>query len=475
MAAGMTAKQLLEFLIEKAEHHSDDIVAVDNQQKTVTFGQMLRKYNIDVRKLTVDTLNVQADASLFERFDIFKDRYNLLGNKELRNLVLRPDNYMGGRYFAELIKTTFKQFEEDEYTFAENRISVYGKHLNEWSKLAEWFHTHGMASKHNKWLVQIPRAYNVVRKSGKVASFGELLKNLFQPLWEVSINPNSNPILDHFLTRHMSGFDCVDNESNIDLPFHSDVKPDDWTGPENPPYAYWMYYLGANINTLNLFRLHHGRSFFHFRPHCGESGSVNHMLAGMMVSHGIAHGINMRHNPAIEYLYYLTQVGVAVSPLSNTYLFLEYMNNPFPQFFSRGLNVSLSTDDPLQFHHTQEPLIEEYSIASKQWKFTAIDMCEIARNSVLQSGYGHLIKEKWLGRLYFLSSSLGNNTKLSHVPDIRVAYRFEVYHDECNYLESVVGKKGWLRRAMLTKEEEDSVVEKLVHQVGASPQKRGAG
>lgn len=56
---------------------------------------------------------------------------------------------------------------------------------------------------------------------------------------------------------------------------------------------------------------------------------------------------------------------MAMSPLSNNALFLHYDRNPFPQFFARGLNVSLSTDDPLQFHFTREPLIEEYSIAAQ--------------------------------------------------------------------------------------------------------------
>ncbi len=45
--------------------------------------------------------------------------------------------------------------------------------------------------------------------------------------------------------------------------------------------------------------------------------------------------------------YYLAQVGIAVSPLSNNSLFLDYKRNPFPLMFKRGLNVSLSTDDPL--------------------------------------------------------------------------------------------------------------------------------
>jgi len=53
-----------------------------------------------------------------------------------------------------------------------------------------------------------------------------------------------------------------------------------------------------------------------------------------------------------------------MSPLSNNSLFLDYHRNPLPVFFLRGLNVSLSTDDPLQIHLTKEPLVEEYSIAA---------------------------------------------------------------------------------------------------------------
>lgn len=79
-----------------------------------------------------------------------------------------------------------------------------------------------------------------------------------------------------------------------------------------------------------------------------------------------------------------------MSPLSNNALFLTYERNPFPNFFRTGLNVSLSTDDPLQFHFTkvnqapscslaceadasllvQEPLLEEYSVAAQIYKLS---------------------------------------------------------------------------------------------------------
>lgn len=57
--------------------------------------------------------------------------------------------------------------------------------------------------------------------------------------------------------------------------------------------------------------------------------------------------------PVLQYLYYLAQIGIAMSPLSNNSLFLSYHRNPLPDFLSRGLVVSLSTDDPLQFHFTK--------------------------------------------------------------------------------------------------------------------------
>ncbi len=58
-------------------------------------------------------------------------------------------------------------------------------------------------------------------------------------------------------------------------------------------------------------------------------------------------------SPVLQYLYYLTQVPIAMSPLSNNSLFLEYNKNPLPEFHKKGLMVSLSTDDPMQFHYTK--------------------------------------------------------------------------------------------------------------------------
>lgn len=40
----------------------------------------------------------------------------------------------------------------------------------------------------------------------------------------------------------------------------------------------------------------------------------------------------------------------------------------------------------------QEALMEEYAIAAQLWKLSTCDLCEIARNSVVQSGLSHQVK-----------------------------------------------------------------------------------
>ena len=168
----------------------------------------------------------------------------------------------------------------------------------------------------------------------------------------------------------------------------------------------------------------------------GEAGDTDHLVSAFMLCENIAHGINLRKSPCMQYLYYMKQVrpvwilqcadrngthrtvaeqsgshvaahaicrcadscsspctslltaneyilfalstwqsvsagscsiqvGLCMSPLSNNSLFLDYHRNPFPTFFARGMNVSLSTDDPLMIHLTKEPLVEEYSVAAQ--------------------------------------------------------------------------------------------------------------
>jgi len=182
-----------------------------------------------------------------------------------------------------------------------------------------------------------------------------------------------------------------------------------------------------------------GMNLFTLRPHCGEAGNAQHLVSAFLTSEGINHGLLLRKIPVLQYLYYLTNIGIAMSPLSNNSLFLSYNRNPFPDYFARGLNVTLSTDDPLQFHFTKEALMEEYSIAAQVWRLSSADMCELARNSVYNSGFEARLKQYWLGPNYTELGVKGNDIRRTNVPDIRIAYRHETLLHELDLLSEPCG------------------------------------
>ena len=47
--------------------------------------------------------------------------------------------------------------------------------------------------------VQIPRLYDIYKAQGLIDNFEQLLDNIFTPLFEVTVDPNSHPQLHLFL------------------------------------------------------------------------------------------------------------------------------------------------------------------------------------------------------------------------------------------------------------------------------------
>lgn len=436
-ASAMNQKHLLRFIKKTLKHNADEVVTVTKGEK-MTLRQVFESMNLTAYDLTVDMLDVHADRNTFHRFDKFNAKYNPIGESRLREVFLKTDNYLNGKYFAGIIKEVASDLEESKYQNAELRLSIYGKSYDEWDKLAKWAITYGVYSDNIRWLIQIPRLFDIFKSNKLMNNFQEMLSNIFLPLFEVTNNPNSHPELHKFL-QYVIGFDSVDDESRPENPlFDKDVPPpDQWCITENPPYAYYLYYTYVNCVVLNQFRLEQGLNTFVLRPHCGEAGPVQHLVCGFMLCENISHGLLLRKVPVLQYLYYLAQIGIAMSPLSNNSLFLNYHRNPLPEYLARGLCVSLSTDDPLQFHFTKEPLMEEYSIAAQVWKLSACDMSELARNSVLMSGFQHKVKQYWLGPNYTKEGVAGNDITRTNVPNIRVAYRFETLIDELSNIFKV--------------------------------------
>ncbi|CAD5185236.1 unnamed protein product [Musa acuminata subsp. malaccensis] len=428
-SACMNQKHLLRFIKSKLRKEPDEVV-IFRDGTYLTLKEVFESLDLTGSDLNVDLLDVHADKSTFHRFDKFNLKYNPCGQSRLREIFLKQDNLIQGRFLAELTKQVFSDLAASKYQMAEYRLSIYGRKQSEWDQLASWIVNNELYSENVVWLIQLPRLYNVYKEMGIVTSFQNMLDNIFLPLFEVTVNPDSHPQLHVFL-KQVVGLDLVDDESKPERrPTKHMPTPEQWTNVFNPAFSYYVYYCYANLYTLNKLRESKGMTTIKFRPHSGEAGDIDHLATTFLCANNIAHGINLRKSPVLQYLYYLAQIGLAMSPLSNNSLFLDYHRNPLPIFFLRGLNVSLSTDDPLQIHLTKEPLVEEYSIAASVWKLSSCDLCEIARNSVLQSGFSHALKSHWIGKSYYKRGPEGNEIHKTNVPHIRVEFRNMIWKEE---------------------------------------------
>ncbi|KAK9001018.1 hypothetical protein V6N11_082810 [Hibiscus sabdariffa] len=428
-SACMNQKHLLRFIKSKLRKEPDEVV-IFRDGTYLTLKEVFESLDLTGYDLNVDLLDVHADKSTFHRFDKFNLKYNPCGQSRLREIFLKQDNLIQGRFLGEVTKQVFSDLAASKYQMAEYRISIYGRKQSEWDQMASWIVNNELYSENVVWLIQIPRLYNVYKEMGIVTSFQNILDNIFIPLFEVTVDPDSHPQLHVFL-KQIVGLDLVDDESKPERrPTKHMPTPDQWTNVFNPAFSYYAYYCYANLYTLNKLRESKGMTTIKFRPHSGEAGDIDHLATTFLTAHNIAHGINLRKSPVLQYLYYLAQIGLAMSPLSNNSLFLDYHRNPFPMFFLRGLNVSLSTDDPLQIHLTKEPLVEEYSVAASVWKLSSCDLCEIARNSVYQSGFSHALKSHWIGTEYYKRGPAGNNIHRTNVPHIRLEFRDRIWREE---------------------------------------------
>jgi len=429
-AGAPTAKQFVNFVADKLENESDTVISSDGK----TLGEVFKDAGLDKDYLTIDAFNVLADYSVYQRFDNFNAKYSPFRMADLRRIFLKTNNHIGGRYFAELLKIVLNRHElsKGHVSGLELRLSIYGMERHEWDDLADWMLTDWeggdfpgpLVSKSNRWMIQIPRLWRIFRmKPGRDGSgFNDMLENIFAPLFEATLYPERKPKLAEAL-KHIVGIDSVDDEGAPEEACGCQ-RPHMWTSPKNPAYWWQLYFLWANLEVLNSLRRAKGLNTIAFRPHAGETGNPLNLACTYILCESIAHGMNLDQQVSLQYLYYLDQVGMSCSPLSNNFLFRKIGDSPFLKFFRRGLNVTLSTDDPLLFHMSDDPLLEEYSVARATFDLSMTDMMEIARNSVLMSGFEEEFKETYLGK-EFRKGVTFCDEHLTHVPLIRAKYRAE--------------------------------------------------
>eukprot|EP00397_Hematodinium_sp_SG-2012_P011017 GEMP01011143.1.p1 GENE.GEMP01011143.1~~GEMP01011143.1.p1 ORF type:complete len:753 (+),score=137.96 GEMP01011143.1:48-2261(+) len=444
-SAAMNCKHLLRFMKNKLKNHSSDVVIIEDG-KNVTLKDVFNRLNIEPLDLSMDKLQMWTDRTCMFRFDRFNNLYSPMGQSLLRTVFLKTDNDMGGRYLAEITQELLDDLEDSKYLHTEWRLSIYGRNRSEWDKLARWVLGHSsekprkpLLSSKNRWMIQIPRLYSAFKQAGQIENFAEMLENIFTPMIEATLGIGDHEDLRIFLT-HVSGFDTVDDESKnkspVDRLFSSrERRPDTWDLRDNPSYKYYTFHIQTNLRILNRLRAARGLNQFQFRPHCGEAGEIHHLDASFLLADNIQHGVNLRKSPPLQYLYYLARIGLSVSPISNNQLFVPIGKSPFPQFFALGMLVTLSSDDPLMFHQTKEALMEEYSVAKQIWRLGTVDLCEIAHNSVLISGFPKEVKAEWLG----ITSQEGKqgDVSMSNVPSSRHLFRQEVFDEEWSFVHAI--------------------------------------
>jgi AMP deaminase len=444
LAAAMTEKGLLQFMRRKY---------IEEPDRVVYQGKTLREVFacLDImclEDLNLEKLGVRSIAGeCAHRFDLFNEKYKPYGSDVLRTVFLKTDNEVSGEYLGQLLRECL--LENDNKEAWELRVSIYGRSKSEWSKLARWIVDNGLCHPRIRFYIQMPRLFdrlfkglNANRPEDNPFSFAEYTANVFEPVLECLVNPESDPLLYRLmLSGVIVGFDSVDDESNDDYDNHIGHLPHNnpanvtvvqtftktphlWTEPTNPLYIYYLYWMHRWLSVINRVmtdRARHTKTDWSATavdndwlinhptydnvavkmtgtvraeklaaprrlvlvPHCGECprNTLYNMLACYLLCDGMTHGVELRRYPVLLYLCYLRQLPINLSVLSNNYLYVPLAKSPLPLYHSIGLPVSLSTDDPLIFHMTERPLDEEYSLVTHVFGFDSEDLQELTMNT----------------------------------------------------------------------------------------------
>jgi AMP deaminase len=121
----MTQRALLDFIKQKLVEddkkapHEREVVYVEPKPKEghpshMTLTQVFQSLSLSAYDLSRDTLDMHADRSLWHRFDKFNLKYNPFGKSMLRQIFLKTDNVMGGRFLAEITRGVFKDLEDSK-------------------------------------------------------------------------------------------------------------------------------------------------------------------------------------------------------------------------------------------------------------------------------------------------------------------------------------------------------------------------
>ncbi|KAL3239642.1 metallo-dependent hydrolase superfamily protein RNJ42_04685 [Nakaseomyces bracarensis] len=440
--------------------------------------------------------------------------HQLIG-KELRfyllaKIFLEFDNILDGEYFAEIfIKYAIHTWEKSKYQLAQVSVDFqfYDKgEVSWWTRFSNWIRRWNLISYNVRWNVQINRAYSKLFKLGKVQCFQDVLDMIFNPLLHHSNNSTNNPEF-HYITSNICSIDLVVDESDDYLwKEFSDISqtPKEWVSQgDNPPVAYYMYFIYERLGHFNYVRNKRSEPCITLRCYCSNlenrssqfsdkyiTDQTESLICNLLLCNGgLLNAEYIWSAPALlSYLFYLLQIPVVTAPLSSvTMLSIQlerqgrkyrseltgisglcageittrditvsddhsYGSNPFMKMFKIGMKTALSSNSVLfNSSYTQEPMIEEFSVAASIYLLNAADLSELARNSVIACGYEGWYKAHWGGvsvkpDKYFKENVGGvdvwydtaEDTSIKHnVPILRRMYRRDTLDQEWDFLEEL--------------------------------------
>ena len=141
--------------IKRKLKQEPDVVVIERNGKKFTLKEVFESLGLSAYDLSVDLIDVHSDKSMFHRFDRFNVKYNPIGESRLREIFMKTNNYIKGRYLGELTRETLDYLEESKYQLAEPRVSVYGRSKNEWDMLADWALDNKLRSPNARYLIQV--------------------------------------------------------------------------------------------------------------------------------------------------------------------------------------------------------------------------------------------------------------------------------------------------------------------------------
>ena len=113
-SACMNQKHLLRFIKSKMKKSPDEVVLF-RDGRHLTLREVFESINLTAYDLSIDTLDMHAHTDSFHRFDKFNLKYNPIGQSRLREIFLKTDNFIQGRYLADLTREVIADLESSKY------------------------------------------------------------------------------------------------------------------------------------------------------------------------------------------------------------------------------------------------------------------------------------------------------------------------------------------------------------------------